>query len=563
MLAPIVLFVYNRPLHTEQTLTALMNNELADESVLYIYADGAKDNATDDQLQKIAQVRALIRSKKWCGKVNILESEKNSGLAQSIITGVTKIVNEYSKIIVLEDDLVTSTGFLRYMNSALDLYQHEEKAFHISGYMFPVKEKLPETFFYTQTSCWGWGTWAKKWKFFNPSAADLYQKIHDSGRLKSADIDGTNQFVSQLKENINGTIKTWAVLWHFSVFLQNGLCLHPGKSLVKNIGIDNSGENCTTSDMFDVKIVNQVAVKKVAVTDYLKVYDYLKRFYKGQHLSGILFHARKTINSIIPPGLKRKLKMFTNENFKQNELAYAKIKELPRFIEAEVLFLDKQIKIVDNASFLFIKKELFEEEIYKFNAGSPAPLIIDCGANIGMSVIYFKTLFPAANIIAFEPDKKVFDTLVHNVKVFGFSDVQLINKACWNEETTLQFFSEGADGGRAAKDFDRNNLVEVATVRLQSFLNKKIDFLKIDIEGAEVEVILDIQEQLHYVERIFVEYHSFIGKDQMLPEIIAVLKNAGFRLYLSSPGLQSKNPFLHVNSYSNMDNQLNIYGVRI
>ena len=126
-LAPIILFVYNRPWHTEQTLRALMANELAAKSELYIYADGPKPNATDEQLQKIHEVRQLIRQEQWCDKVHIVESEKNKGLADSIIGGVTEIVNKYGKIIVLEDDIVPTTGFLQYMNDALEMYKDDEQ----------------------------------------------------------------------------------------------------------------------------------------------------------------------------------------------------------------------------------------------------------------------------------------------------------------------------------------------------------------------------------------------------------------------------------------------------
>ena len=111
-------------------------------------------------------------------------------------------------------------------------------------------------------------------------------------------------------------------------------------------------------------------------------------------------------------------------------------------------------------------------------------------------------------------------------------------------------------------DSDTGKIIEVETIRLRDYLIRKVDFLKIDIEGAENEVIEDIKDLLHHVERIFVEFHSFNNKEQMLPEILAILKNAGFRLHISSPGLVSKNPFVKLNSYANMDNQLNIYGFR-
>ena len=156
MLAPIVLFCYNRPKHTEQTLIALSNNLLADQSQLFIFCDGPKAYASDEQLSKIEKVRKLVKSKKWCRHVSIFENENNKGLANSVIDGVTKIVVEYGKIIVLEDDLVTSKHFLEYMNKSLQKYEFENNVMQISGYQFPIEEFKPnhESFFlpFTTTS---------------------------------------------------------------------------------------------------------------------------------------------------------------------------------------------------------------------------------------------------------------------------------------------------------------------------------------------------------------------------------------------------------------------------
>ncbi len=241
-----------------------------------------------------------------------------------------------------------------------------------------------------------------------------------------------------------------------------------------------------------------------------------------------------------------------------------KIKSLPRFTPAETLFLGRRIRVADNASYFFIRKEIFDLEIYKFISERESPYIIDCGANIGLSLIYFKQLYPNAEIVAFEPDEKVFDILTFNVKAFNFSKVELIKKACWNEETTLQFYSEGADAGRAAQSSDKQNIVEVGTIRLSKFLSRKVDFLKIDIEGAEYNVLEEVKGLLHNVERIFVEYHSFLGQEQKLPEILTLLKNAGFRTVIHHQAiLYSPQPFVSISHYYQMDLQLNIFGYRV
>jgi len=239
-----------------------------------------------------------------------------------------------------------------------------------------------------------------------------------------------------------------------------------------------------------------------------------------------------------------------------------RLKKLPRFTETKTLLLEKKIRIADAASFLFIKDEVFKQEIYKFNTRNSTPYIIDCGANIGLSIIYFKRLFPDAIIVGFEPDEKIFEILKHNVNVFSFNNTTILKKACWNKETTLEFFSEGADAGRIAIESDKLNITVIPTVSIRKYLQKKVDFLKIDIEGADYEVLQDIKDLLGNVEKIFIEYHSFVGKQQMLSELLTILKEAEFRFIIHHIGTYSAKPFIEVSTYLEMDLQLNIYAYR-
>jgi len=174
-LAPIVLFTYNRPEHTQQVLDALALNNEAKESILYIYCDGAKPLATEQELEKINTVKSIATKEHRFKEVVVIEQQKNKGLANSIIDGVSEIINEHGKIIVLEDDIVTSKGFLKYMNDALKCYENNENVMHISGFMYPHQQQLPETFFYNVTLCWGWATWQRAWQYFNPNALQLWK----------------------------------------------------------------------------------------------------------------------------------------------------------------------------------------------------------------------------------------------------------------------------------------------------------------------------------------------------------------------------------------------------
>ncbi|WKJ88631.1 glycosyltransferase [Methylomonas montana] len=252
-LSPVVLFVYNRPWHTRQTIEALQKNELAFESELIIYSDAPKN---DDSRQTVMDVRSYIKSIQGFKKITIIEREKNWGLSKSIIDGVTTIVNQYGKIIVLEDDLVTSRFFLKFMNEALNFYQNEKKVFHISGYVYPINTKnIDSTFFLKPTTCWGWGTWDRAWKYFVKDS-DLYLCLFNKKMIYDYNLSGAYRYFDQIRLNKKGRIDTWAVFWYASSFLNSALSLHPKDSFVRNIGHDGFGVNCTKSSVFDVEVVD-------------------------------------------------------------------------------------------------------------------------------------------------------------------------------------------------------------------------------------------------------------------------------------------------------------------
>lgn len=253
-LAPIVLFVYNRPWHTRRTLDALMVNELADRSKLIIYSDGPEANDTEEQISRINEVRRLIREKQWCGQVEIIESGINKGLAGSIVSGVTEVINVHGQVIVIEDDLVTSQYFLKYMNDGLNYYKDENNVISLHAYIPALKGVLPETFFLRGADCWGWASWKRGWELFNMDGIALYEELKKRRLTKKFDLDGTIPFTSMLKAQIEGQNDSWAIRWYASAFLEDKLTLYPGRSLVHNIGNDSTGVHCSTSDIYDVVI---------------------------------------------------------------------------------------------------------------------------------------------------------------------------------------------------------------------------------------------------------------------------------------------------------------------
>lgn len=245
--APIVLFVYNRPWHTQQTVEALQKNVYAAESELIIYADAAKNAQAEEKVQ---EVREYIKSITGFKSVKIIEQKTNQGLANSIINGVTEVVNKYGRIIVLEDDIVTSKWFLKYMNDALEVYKDEEKVMQVSGYTYPVNNNdFPETFFLPITSSWGWATWSRAWEYFERNPEKLVASF-DKEKIIEFNLQGAYDFWSQVISNYKKENHTWAVFWYANVFERQGLVLYSKESLVNNIGFDGSGENCDLDNTF-------------------------------------------------------------------------------------------------------------------------------------------------------------------------------------------------------------------------------------------------------------------------------------------------------------------------
>ena len=256
--APIALFVYNRPQHTERTLKFLKQNELAADSRLFIFSDGAKTPADE---QAVAEVRELLKNIDGFKSVEVIERKENMGLANSIISGVSRLVADYKQVIVLEDDLITSPYTLTYFNEALERYRNEERVMHIGAYMYNLKDhNLPETFFYRAATSWGWATWERAWRHFEPNVDTLISQFSVQKKYDFS-IENTMNFWKQIQDYKNGKNNSWAIRWYASIFLRGGLTLNPAHSLVNNIGHDGSGIHSGINDIFNV-IINPKAITK-------------------------------------------------------------------------------------------------------------------------------------------------------------------------------------------------------------------------------------------------------------------------------------------------------------
>jgi len=276
MHAPVALFVYNRPWHTQQTVEALLKNAEAVDSDLIVFSDGAKDEASRE---KVDEVRQYIHSIKGFKSIRIVEREENLGLAQSIISGVTEVVNEHGRVIVLEDDMVTSPYFLKYMNDALILYENDDRVISIHGYNYPIEEPLPAAFFLKGADCWGWATWKRGWDLFEADGRKLLAELTQRNLVDRFDFFGGFDYSGMLKAQIEGRNDSWAVRWYASALLHDKLTLYPGKSLVHNTGNDASGRHCGAIRVFDSDLsLDPVSVGGIEVEENSDVLMAVSRF---------------------------------------------------------------------------------------------------------------------------------------------------------------------------------------------------------------------------------------------------------------------------------------------
>jgi len=298
-LAPILLFVYNRPIHTYKTMVALEKNRLASVSNLYIYSDGFKD---DSNIDDVNAVREVIKRNYEFKQIILIERETNLGLARNIISGVTEQINRYKRVIVLEDDLITSFSFLEYMNSGLEYYKENPQIWSISAYSPPIhineNYKL-DLFLGYRANSWGWSTWHDRWMKCDWSVSEYTSFIRNPiKRIKfnRGGRDMTNMLVRQM----HGEIDSWAIRWCFSQFLDGSLCLYPVKSKILNIGLDGSGSHCGVSKKYDVELNDE----DIEFTDELKINRKISKNFKN------IFWSRKHYIKVVIIKIFKILKIY-------------------------------------------------------------------------------------------------------------------------------------------------------------------------------------------------------------------------------------------------------------
>jgi hypothetical protein len=235
-LAPIALFVFRRPAHTRQVLDSLAANREAADSTLYVFCDGAKQGASEDDLLDIGKVRQIVRAENRFAQTIIIERDRNAGLANSIISGVTQIVERHGTVIVVEDDLIVSPFFLKYMNQSLGRYQDNPRVGQIGACnFFACGPRYPQSFFIPIPDCWGWGTWRDRWQHFEPNAVELLAKLEQSGRMRRFNVDGAYPMERMLRNQIDGKVDSWAIRWQAVCVLHDWWTLYPNPSMSNHV----------------------------------------------------------------------------------------------------------------------------------------------------------------------------------------------------------------------------------------------------------------------------------------------------------------------------------------
>lgn len=295
--APIALFTYNRADHTRKAVESLLQNAEAKDSDLFIFSDGPKNEKT---VRGVADNREYIHTVTGFKTVTIVEREKNWGLANSLIAGITDVINKYGRVIVVEDDLILSPYFLKFMNDGLEKYKDDDRVGTITGFVPPIEEKLPETFFLTYFQCWGWATWKRAWDLLETDARPLLKGLRF--KRKKFDVGGGVCNYGNLYCQKVGLVDSWYLRYYASLFLKGKLSLYPGRSVATNEGLDGSGTHCGAELKRSFEAHNSqtpIKVNYVEVIEDLQVYRIFKKYFLSKQSGSFIKAAYYQLKSFV------------------------------------------------------------------------------------------------------------------------------------------------------------------------------------------------------------------------------------------------------------------------
>ncbi len=274
--APIAIFAFNRPRHVDRLIDSLFSNEQFSRSAVFVFCDGPRTARDQDA---VALTRSVVR-RRLGSHAQITERERNTGLAQSVIVGVTDLCARYGRVIVLEDDLVLHSHCLGFLNAALRRYADEPGIYHVNAYRYPLPPAATPSFS-RLVSSWGWATWQRAWLNFEPDASELERRIRNADLISAMNFGDAFPYYGMLQSQARGKIDSWAIRWYASVLLQGGLAICPNVSQVRNYGFDNSGVHCGESSIYDVELGTASEQWPSHATEDMLTYRQMQAFFRG------------------------------------------------------------------------------------------------------------------------------------------------------------------------------------------------------------------------------------------------------------------------------------------
>ncbi len=390
-LAPIVIFTYTRLETLKKTIESLKKNKMAKFSEIYIFSDCHK-NKIDQPL--VNNVRKYLKSIKGYKKINLISRKENYGLARNIINGVSSVIKKRKKVIVLEDDIIVSPNFLEYMNDSLIRYQNNKKIWHINSWNYEIRDHNVEynAFFTRHMNCWGWATWEDRWKYFEKKPDKILKKFNKE-KIFRFNIENNLNYYSQLKRNKDGKLNTWAIFWYANIFLKNGLCLSPLKTLSKNIGFDDHSEHQPNEDNsfkyinknFFLKKSNKFSYPELIEEDFYmlkKIISFIKSQKKQNSLfKRLIFRVVNNLsfNSFSAANFFSKNILWSNYNsFKINKFKIQSLKN------------QKHLNLIQSPSFKLLFKAISD---YRLKYKSTPKKILDVGGGLGENFLALKKIY--------------------------------------------------------------------------------------------------------------------------------------------------------------------------
>jgi FkbM family methyltransferase len=513
--APIALFAYRRPDHLARTIAALAGNDEAKHSPLYVFCDAARD---EQSRADVARVKELADRIEGFASVEIVLRPSNYGLARNIMEGVTQVLDRHDRIVVVEDDVLVSPHFLRFMNDALSTYADEPRVGSVTGYCYPSDAALPETFFIRGADCWGWATWRDRWRSFDRDGPRLLRELDRRGLSHVFDFDGAMGYRAMLVDQIAGRNDSWAVRWHASCFLRGLLILYPGRSLVRNIGNDGTGTHAieATAVYDGLFSAEPVPVERIPAVESRLGRDAFRRFFAPE-TSGPE-EPQPSAEPLARP--RRRWGAWLRDLLRASPIATAalpahgvtsagEVQPPPPRSYRGLNQLDRQIeKYLDFDGGFFVElganDGLFQSNTWYYEAQrgwrgvlvEPAPnLFIECRRNRIPS-----THVACAACVGFDYSEEFVRIVYSNAMSVSIGlETDLVDPLA-HAELGRQFLREGETVftfGALARPL--NTILQDASAPLL------IDFLSLDVEGAEVEVLKGIDHETYRFRFMLIE----------------------------------------------------------